>query len=210
MSNYSASYNPSASTYDPNAMRRGSQKFFETCDLGQIIHDFYLDNDQGGSTAPTLSIDDIQRLCCAKNNSGYIDYTDVKDNVQRILNEDKIIAFTRKEGGSLWDFGSSFTKSYITPEAVFHAVNQRNLNPVQLAEAEKILSKVGKSLNVTIPPAAVPTPDEMLKIMIRTMIDRAMFEKPRLTYLTFIDEMRHAGFSISMTEKEFKAYLETF
>lgn len=191
--------------------KKASQDFFQNHDLENIINDYYLNNDKGGDIAPAMSMDRLYSTCYNIPGGYGIYRDDMINTVEKLVKDKRIIEFSRKEGGSFWDFESRVTKSYITPDAVFNAVAKRNPNPVQIHEVEKVLSKVGQSLNTALPlvqPAA--DANEMIKVLLNTLVKRVMEDKPRLTYLSFIDNMKREGFPISMTEKEFRKYVETF
>lgn len=189
--------------------------FFHSADIVAIINDYYTDQDKGGPLAPSLSNNTLYWKCyyLAQNQGFHAPRSDFDVTLEKEFAAGRVIEFSRKEGGSLWDFAGNSAKSYVTPDAVNMVLSNRTPapNPVQLQEAEKILSKAGLSLNVPLPPVRNDlTADEMLAILLKTLAKKAMEERPRIAYMDFIDNLKRAGFPATITQKEFRKYLETF
>lgn len=184
-----------------------NEAFFQKYNLIDIIDDYCASLDKGGSTIYAVGVGSIINKCQQIDRK--VAYWAIEKELDSLIENEQVITFKRNEASSLWEFGSSQSKAVITVDAIFNAAAKRNLNPVQEREIEGLLNKAGRSLQTTLAPVKQADDKDMMKALMPILISSLLNYKPRLAYFDFVETLRRSGLEIDMTEKDFRAYLET-
>jgi hypothetical protein len=117
----------------------------------------------------------------------------------------EVISFEPKETGSLLRHWKD--EGIIHADVLVEEAGKMDLNPAQIVEMEKLLNKIGRSLNITLP--VVPEPTEEEKYQAIEHLTFADIQKhPRRYYDRFFNDMLVSGTPVTMNAKQFREYAE--
>lgn len=126
----------------------------------------------------------------------------------------RVIIYRKAEVGSLMRFTDSAiagTTEAIAPIAYLAEIpSMMDLNNAQIVELELLLNKTGKTLGIDLPIVRPATEDEKVATLEELNLPLASIHaKPRASHAKFMDMLKAKGTPVSMTPKEFLAFVES-
>lgn len=157
----------------------------------------------------------IDRTVFMENDSQLDDYLKFDEAASLIIMirleeaQENVISYKNKEVGALIRFPHRYPndEGIIHTDVLIEEAGKMELNPAQLAEAEKLLNKVGRTLGLDLPDIPAPTDQEKYRAISHLTFNDIQ-KKPRRYYDIFVGDMLAAGTPVTMTAKQFREYAE--
>lgn len=142
-----------------------------------------------------------------RKSNGYFNTYIPAASIMNILIRDKqVVVATPKDIGTL--FISNYGNRICIPVELIGKIEQSVvLTPVQMHEAEHLLSLAGLSLGVTLPPLPSAGDVEMREAIIE-LARELILSKPRAYRPKFLEKLKLKGYPSKLNEAEFKALVE--
>jgi hypothetical protein len=126
---------------------------------------------------------------------------------------DKVVVYQKREVGSLIRFESGTAGTIDGMALVDYLVKvpaMMNLNNAQIVELEFLLNKAGVTLGIDLPDVRPATEEEKLAALTELELPLTSIQaKPRASHAKFMDMMKAKGIPVSMTPKEFAAFVNS-
>lgn len=135
------------------------------------------------------------------------DYRLVEALMEALEERGIVIKYKRKEVGSLIRYRHGSFDGFIPVDYLISVTSTMNLDNAQINELERLLNKVGRSLDTDLPSVPQPTNQEMEEAM-KTMVLDVIKSKPMHFYQRYVDLLAAQGTPISINKKDFHAFAE--
>lgn len=126
---------------------------------------------------------------------------------------EKVVVYRKREVGSLIRFESG-TPGTVEGMALVDYLRRipavMTLNNAQTVELELLLNKAGQTLGIDLPDVRPATEEEKLEALTELGLPLATIQaKPRYSHAKFMDMMKAKGIPVTMTPKEFVAFVKS-
>lgn len=121
----------------------------------------------------------------------------------------ELISYTNREAGALIRFNHNSLTAIATmsPDILLEEAQKMDLNNAQVVELERLLNKVGRTLDITLPVVPSPEVEDVRKVLEEITL-KVIEAKPGRGYNIFRRRMLEAGTPVNMKSKEFVVYAQ--
>jgi hypothetical protein len=138
------------------------------------------------------------------------DYYHLAESLMETMEERGIaIKFKRKEVGSLIRYRGGSFEGCILTDYLISTTSKMNLDNAQINELERLLNKVGRSLNAPLPPVPQAT-DKDMEDALTEMALEIIRSKPQHFHQKYLDTLAARGTPAALTKKDFHDLAEKF
>jgi hypothetical protein len=125
----------------------------------------------------------------------------------------KVVVYRKREVGSLIRFesGTPGTVEGMALVDYLHRIpSMMDLNNAQIVELEFLLNRAGETLGIDLPVVRAATEEEKTATLRELGLPLASIQaKPRYSHAKFMDMMKAKGTPVTMTPKEFVAFVKS-
>lgn len=118
-----------------------------------------------------------------------------------------VIKYKRKEVGSLIRYRAGSFDGCIPADYLVSETSKMNLDNAQINELERLLNKVGRSLDTDLPSVPQPTDQEMENALL-SMVLEVIRSKPLHFHQKYLDQLAAQGTPASLNRKDFHTFAE--